>query len=86
MKKIAKEGKIIITTIHQPSTLIFNEMEKLLLLSKGEVIYQEYTKHVMTYIEKIGIKINKKMNPADFFMLEISEYKKSKGYSTPMTA
>ena len=26
LKKIAKEGRIIITTIHQPSTLIFNEM------------------------------------------------------------
>ena len=25
MKKIANEGKIIITTIHQPSTLMFND-------------------------------------------------------------
>ena len=25
LKRIAKEGKVIITTIHQPSTLMFNE-------------------------------------------------------------
>ena len=69
LKKIASEGKIIISTIHQPSTLIFKEMETLLLLSKGETIFQGDAQKIIPYMEKIGVKINKKMNPADFFMM-----------------
>ena len=37
-------------------------------------------------MESLNIKINYKMNPADFYMLEVSELKKSEGYLTPMTS
>ena len=61
-------------------------METLLLLSKGETIFQGKAQKIIPYMEKIGVKINKKMNPADFFMMQVSEYKKMKGYITPMNA
>ena len=35
-----KEGKTIVFTIHQPSYKIFTELDRLILLDKGEVIYQ----------------------------------------------
>lgn len=37
-------------------------------------------------MENLGIKVDYRMNPADFFMLELSSYKESQGYSTKMTA
>ena len=69
LKQLTNEGRMIITTIHQPSTLIFNEMETLLLLSKGETVYQGKAKNIIPYMEKVGVKLNKRMNPADLFML-----------------
>ena len=35
-------------------------------------------------MEKIGIQLNYRMNPADFFMLEISKLKENSGYNTPL--
>jgi hypothetical protein len=44
-------------------------------------------KQIVPYMVSIGIEINHHMNPADFFMLEVSEFKSSQGkYKTPMTA
>lgn len=39
-------------------------------------MYQGKAKNVVPYMERIGVKINKRMNPADFFMLEISDSNK----------
>jgi len=39
MKKLAIDGRVIIATIHQPSTLMFHEMDKLMLLGKGRTLF-----------------------------------------------
>lgn len=40
MKSLAKNGRTVISTIHQPSSEIFEMFDKLLLLVQGELIYQ----------------------------------------------
>ena len=40
LNNLKNEGKIIIATIHQPSNLIFQGMDQLLLLKDGEIIYR----------------------------------------------
>ena len=40
MKSLAKNGRTVISTIHQPSSEIFDMFDKLLLLVQGELIYQ----------------------------------------------
>lgn len=77
LKSLAKEGKIIITTIHQPSSLIFQQMDQLLLLKNGETVYQGQASSIVPYMKHIGVNINLRMNPADFFMMEISDYNKN---------
>ena len=47
-------------------------MDKLLLLDQGKVIYYGDANKIVQYMEDIGIKINYKMNPADFFMYYLS--------------
>ena len=39
IKKLASEGRTIISTIHQPSSDIFNSFDKLILLVEGHSIY-----------------------------------------------
>ena len=86
LKDLSKEGKIVIATLHQPSSLMFKELDRLLLLSSGQTLYLGKASRVVEYMQNLGIKVNEKMNPADFFMLEVSEYKKSTGYQTKMTS
>ena len=65
---------------------MFKELDRLLLLSSGQTLYLGKASRIVEYMQNLGIKVNEKMNPADFFMLEVSEYKKSTGYQTKMTS
>ena len=40
LKNLAKAGRTIISTIHQPSSEIFGTFDKLLLMVQGNIIYQ----------------------------------------------
>lgn len=40
IKSLAKNGRTVISTIHQPSSEIFDMFDKLLLLVQGELIFQ----------------------------------------------
>mmetsp|Transcript_17838 Transcript_17838/g.17803 ORF Transcript_17838/g.17803 Transcript_17838/m.17803 type:complete len:475 (+) Transcript_17838:241-1665(+) len=64
----AKLGRTIISTIHQPSTNIFNKFDRLILLSEGHTIYQEKTKKSRKYFAKLGYECPDNINPADFYM------------------
>lgn len=39
MEKLTKNGQAILCTIHQPSAMLFQRFDRLLLLSKGKTIY-----------------------------------------------
>jgi ABC-type multidrug transport system ATPase subunit len=74
----------VIATIHQPSTLIFQEMDELYLLKGGECIYNGKANKIVSYMESLGVEVNYRMNPADFFMMEVSSLKEQSGYKTPL--
>eukprot|EP00004_Rigifila_ramosa_P016498 TRINITY_DN391_c0_g2_i3.p1 TRINITY_DN391_c0_g2~~TRINITY_DN391_c0_g2_i3.p1 ORF type:complete len:963 (-),score=173.57 TRINITY_DN391_c0_g2_i3:141-2699(-) len=65
---LAKTGRTVITTIHQPRTAIFNLFDLLLLMSKGRVVYFGPAKQVSHYFESIGYPIPRYNNPADYFV------------------
>ncbi len=39
LRHLAKGGRAIISTIHQPSSRLFQQLDKLLLLSEGHAMY-----------------------------------------------
>jgi len=39
LQKLAKAGRTVVYTIHQPSSDIFNEFNKLILMAEGHIIY-----------------------------------------------
>jgi len=41
LKKLARSGKTIISTIHQPSSESFAEFDRLLLMCDGHCVYQD---------------------------------------------
>ena len=39
LRQLASGGRAVVTTIHQPSSRLYMQLDKLLLLSEGHVIY-----------------------------------------------
>jgi len=68
-----KGGRTIVCTIHQPSSQIFTQFDDLLLLVRGNIIYQGPTASAIDYFASIGFPCPKLSNPADYFMKVMNE-------------
>ncbi|KAF2314297.1 hypothetical protein GH714_025147 [Hevea brasiliensis] len=64
----AKVGRTIITTIHQPSSMLFYMFDKGLLLSDGNPLYFGKGSEVMDYFSSVGYTPSVAMNPSDFIL------------------
>jgi ABC-type multidrug transport system ATPase subunit len=58
----------VIATIHQPSSMIMNEFDRVILLNEGHTIYQGPVTRVAPYCETLGLSFPKYSNPADFLL------------------
>ncbi|XP_077235610.1 ABC transporter G family member 22-like [Tasmannia lanceolata] len=65
---IAKAGKTVVTTIHQPSSRLFNKFDKLILMGKGSCLYFGKASEAMLYFSSIGCSPLIAMNPAEFLI------------------
>ncbi|KAF6163633.1 hypothetical protein GIB67_036093 [Kingdonia uniflora] len=68
LQNIAEAGKTVVTTIHQPSSRLFNKFDKLILLGKGSSLYFGKASEAMMYFTSIGCAPLIAMNPADFLI------------------
>jgi ATP-binding cassette subfamily G (WHITE) protein 2 (SNQ2) len=75
LRKLADQGQAILCTIHQPSSLLFESFDRLLLLEKGgETVYfgdiGRDSVHVRNYFARYGARCPPNTNPAEY-MLEV---------------
>ncbi|KAI0502461.1 hypothetical protein KFK09_017414 [Dendrobium nobile] len=68
LQSLAKAGRTIITTIHQPSSRIFYMFDKLLLISDGYPIYHGKACDSVWYFSSLGFVPEIAMNPAEFLL------------------
>jgi len=59
---------VVIFTIHQPSSDIFEMFDRYMVLSKGKFIYQGPGKETVDYFTSIGYQCPDYSNPADYIM------------------
>jgi ABC-type multidrug transport system ATPase subunit len=74
----AKYKKAIVFTIHQPSSNIVMLFHRLILLNKGELVYQGPNNGVIEHFETIGHSLDNKANPADAYMHKIESFNNKK--------
>ncbi|KAL5077335.1 hypothetical protein RYX36_016319 [Vicia faba] len=68
LQGLAKAGRTIITTIHQPSSRIFHMFDKLLLISEGYPIYYGTARETIEYFSSLRFCPEIAMNPAEFLL------------------
>ena len=70
-RQLAQGGRSIVTTIHQPSSRLYQQLDTVLLLSEGHVMYYGAAHMAMDWFEHMGYPCPPGMNIADF-MLDLS--------------
>ncbi len=73
LKEFALQGRTIICSIHQPSSQIFNLLDKILLLSKGNPVYFGESKQVVDYFSDLGYRCPIYTNPSDYILELIND-------------
>lgn len=67
--RVAKEERIIIVcTIHQPSTKVYNGFDETMILSKSRTAFTGDVKDAVPYFESIGYPLPLQTNPAEHFL------------------
>lgn len=66
-------GRTVVSTIHQPSSQIFSQFDELLLLVRGNIIYQGKASNAIDYFGSIGYQCPPLTNPAEYFMKIMNE-------------
>lgn len=65
-RELAKEGRTVLVTIHQPSSEVFFMFSRLLLLHKGSSVYFGAIDDAVRYFGDLGFMCPAHYNPADF--------------------
>jgi len=66
LKQLATSGECtVVTTIHQPQSKIFQSFDNLILMQKGEMMYQGSASASLSYFAKLGYPCPELTNPAD---------------------
>lgn len=66
--KLAKGGRTVVMTIHQPSSRLFYMFHKVLLLSEGSCLYFGKGECAMEYFSSLRYAPLRDMNPSDFLL------------------
>lgn len=76
LRQLANEGRTVISTIHQPSSEVFAEFDRLLLLVEGRCIFQGRSSDANNYFKDMGLVCPQLMSHAEFYMEMMSfQYK-----------
>ena len=68
IKKKARQGWTIVTTIHQPTTEIFAMFDQLMLLANGWVVYHNKANKPARFFSETGYPVPLLMNPTDHYL------------------
>ncbi|KAJ3338608.1 ATP-binding cassette sub- G member 2 [Gonapodya sp. JEL0774] len=72
LKKLAAEDKTVLCTLHMPRETIVEMFDKLILMSRGEIVWVGHVQDAMEWFAKLGHPTPKNTNPADHFLDIIS--------------
>jgi ABC-type multidrug transport system ATPase subunit len=72
LKVLARQGRSIICTIHQPTASHFQLFDQVYVLAKGQCVYQGASQQLVPFMSSVGLHCPKHYNPADYGEYDIS--------------
>jgi ABC-type multidrug transport system ATPase subunit len=66
LSDLAKKGKTVICSIHQPRSNVVKLFDRLMLLSEGRVAYYGDAKKAVEHFNQLHYSMSDKQNPADY--------------------
>ncbi|XP_049867946.1 dnaJ homolog subfamily C member 10-like [Pectinophora gossypiella] len=71
LKNLARNGRTIVCTIHQPSASVYTIFDQVYILAEGMCIYNDSSANTVPYLATLGFQCPMYHNPADY-ILEIA--------------
>nr|ASU47348.1 ABCG4 [Cnaphalocrocis medinalis] len=71
LKNLARDGRTIVCTIHQPTASVYAMFDQVYILAEGLCIYHGSSANTVPYLASVGLQCPKYHNPADY-ILEIA--------------
>ncbi|KAL4855816.1 ABC transporter G family member 22 [Chlorella vulgaris] len=68
LRELASSGRVVITTIHQPSSNIYQKLDTVLLLSQGHPIFYGKGSQAAHWFERLGVACPYGVNIADWIL------------------
>ena len=68
LKNLAKKGRTIITTIHQPRSEIWGMFDGLVILTRGSPVYSGKADDSIPWFKNVGMELPPFVNPAEFLI------------------
>ncbi|CAL9205718.1 unnamed protein product [Musa hybrid cultivar] len=65
---LARKGRTVVTSVHQPASRVYQMFDSVLLLSGGSCLYFGKAKDAMYYFGSVGFAPRFHVNPADFML------------------
>ena len=82
LTKLARNGRMVLLSLHQPSESVFNELDKVLLLCKGHAVYCGDADKISTHFSDLGFPCPVKANIADHVLEIVSKHGSSARLAT----
>ncbi|XP_053684808.1 ATP-binding cassette subfamily G member 4 [Sabethes cyaneus] len=67
-RDLAKQGRTVVCTIHQPSASIFALFDHIYVIARGQCVFQGSPKAVVPFLSHMHIECPRHYNPADFII------------------
>ncbi|KAL4425753.1 hypothetical protein ABPG75_009769 [Micractinium tetrahymenae] len=67
LSQLAKSGRSVLATIHQPRSSVFQLFDLLMVLSEGQMLYYGPAAEAVAWFASCGFHCPEHYNPADFF-------------------
>nr|CAD7204990.1 unnamed protein product [Timema douglasi] len=66
LKILARQGRTIVCTIHQPTSTLLAEFDNVYVIAKGQCVYQGDSSQIVPFLGRLGLNCPTTYNPADY--------------------